>query len=321
MSEERVIDYSRQRKVNQSFPMLVALFVVLGVWYRITSLPGLSSLLVAFFGIPTLVLFFSGAMGAASKRAIDYIPGEWKHDTVWASFPEYEHMVKEHERAYGDLYAHAAEGLTCCVLLPVSLGLGVLSVLYQQFEPPVFGNFVDSSILIVIQYGVVSVLGFLVGYRIVKIDPKTFFKPPLSGDSYRYTRELAAVRGIKAGVSVEVGERGEMHAILDAECKAYVEGLPDTVMIKVQVSKSGFVYPYLVGTIYKGKIANKETRRAKLMTRYPALFEFSMDKDVAVIVGRFDIPQRSSQVPFVSKGDFRALAAELVELLQESYRA
>jgi hypothetical protein len=320
MTEERVFDYSRQRVVNRAFPVFVAISIGLGVWFRIGTPSDMGPLMLTYFGIPTPLLLLSGLMGAASKRAIDYIPGEWKHQTTWASFPEYDRMVKEHEKAYGHLYAHAAEGLTCCILLPIALGLGAVSVFYQQFEPPLFGNLIDSSILITIQYGIVSVLGFLVGYRMVKIDPKTFFKPPLSGDTYAFSRELARVQGIKAGVSVKVGERGDLHMILDAECKVYIDGLPDTVMMKVQVSKSGFVYPYLVGTIYKGKTVDKATKRVMLGTRYPGLFEFSMDKDVTVVVGRFDIPQRSSDVPSVSKADFRALAAELVRILQETYK-
>lgn len=306
--------------VNLAFPVLVAIFIALGFWFKVSSPSDLSSLSVTYFGIPVLVLLFSASMGAGSKRAIDYIPGEWKRQTVWVNFSEYERMVEAHEKAYGHLYASAAGGLTCCVLFPVSIGLGILSTLYQQFQPPLFGNLVDSFILIAVQYGIVSVLGFLVGYRVVKIDPKTFFKPPLSGDSYAFSRELASVQGVRAGVSVEVGERGDMHTILGAECKAYLDGLPDTVTIKVQVSKSGFVYPYLVGTIYKGGTVDKATTQVRLRTKYPGLFEFSMDKDVAVVVGRFDIPKRSSDVPYVSKADFRILAAELVRILQETYK-
>lgn len=320
MSEEKVIDYSRQRKVNLAFPLLTAIFVILGAWFRIVYSSGLYFLLVVYFGIPTLVLLFSGAMGAASKRAIDYIPGEWKRQKVWVSYSEYERMIRDHEKAYGNLYAHPAAGLTCCVLLPLSLGLGALSVLYLQYEPPFLGGLIDSLILVAVQYGIVSMLGFLVGYRMVRIDSKTFFEPPKLGDVYKYSRMLASVKGIRAGVSVDVGEQGDTHTILGTECKTYVEGLPDTVMIKVQVSRSGFIYPYIVGTIYKGKVQDKESKRVEINTRYPALFEYSMDKDVAVIVARFDIPERSSDVPSVSSGAFRALAAELVQVLRNNYK-
>ena len=44
-----------------------------------------------------------------------------------------------------------------------------------------------------------------------------------------------------------------------------------------------------------------------------------MDKDVMVIVARFDIPERTSAVPHISTGDFRELAALLAAELQDKY--
>ncbi|MFW9869467.1 MAG: hypothetical protein ACFFEL_07560, partial [Candidatus Thorarchaeota archaeon] len=104
-----------------------------------------------------------------------------------------------------------------------------------------------------------------------------------------------------------------------AEVKAYVTGLPETVQMQVQVSHSGFAYPYLVGTIYKGgKISSKE-ETFRIATRYPALLEYSMDDDVIVIVARFDIPQRTSSVPNISVRDFRSLAILLADELKDNY--
>jgi len=304
--------------VNLPFPFLAALFMVAGIWFRYTYSSNFEYLLIVYFGIPVILLLLSGAMGVASKRAIDYVPGEWQQQKLWASFPEYEQMVRQHEKAYGSLYAHPAEGCTCFILVPVALALGGLGMIYQLYGQPLFSTVIDSAFLITIQYGIVSVLGFLVGYRIPKIDPKTFFKPPQFGDVDKFTRELANVPGVKAGMSVDLGQRGEAHIILGAECKAYVDGLPESVMIKVQISRSGFVYPYLVGTIYKGNAFEKRSEELRLRTKYPALLEYSMDKDVAVIVARFDIPKRTNEVPNISKGDFRILAAVLAEKLRQS---
>jgi hypothetical protein len=44
-----------------------------------------------------------------------------------------------------------------------------------------------------------------------------------------------------------------------------------------------------------------------------------MDKDVIVIVARFDIPERTSSVPHISTSDFRELAALLAAELQDNY--
>ncbi|RDE17333.1 MAG: hypothetical protein C4K49_03385 [Candidatus Thorarchaeota archaeon] len=319
MSEDQVIRHDRQRPVNIAFVVITATFIVSGAYVEYTSPGSLETILLVYSATPLFLLFVSGIMGAGSKRAIDYIPGEWEQRRVWATFEQYDIMLKEHERAYGHLYAHPAGTMACCCMMPVALGVGGLALLYKLNPHPVFSSFIDSLILIIILYGIVSVLGFFVGYRVPKIDAVAFFQPPLSDDVYRFTRELADVPGIKAGVNVELGERAGIRTIIGAECKAYVEGLPDTVAIKVQVSHSGFAYPYLVGTVYKGKTVEAEKEQVRLRTRYPALIEYSMDKDVAVMVARFDIPKRTSEVPSISRQDFKALAGILVARLKQVY--
>jgi hypothetical protein len=120
-------------------------------------------------------------------------------------------------------------------------------------------------------------------------------------------------------MNVELGEREEVLTILDAESTAHVEGLPDAVTIRVKVSHSGFAYPYLVGTVYKGAEVLPVQKYPVIGTKYPAMLEFSMDDDVTVIVARFDIPKRTSSVPNISKKDFRALAEVLVKELKKNY--
>ncbi|RLI52483.1 MAG: hypothetical protein DRO87_13120, partial [Candidatus Thorarchaeota archaeon] len=106
-----------------------------------------------------------------------------------------------------------------------------------------------------------------------------------------------------------------------AEPKVGVKGLPDTVRIRIQVSHSGFDYPYLVGTVYKGAPVEETVETIKIRTRYPALLEYSMDENVTVIVARFKVPKRSSRVPYISDEDFRALARLLAEKLKENYES
>jgi hypothetical protein len=141
----------------------------------------------------------------------------------------------------------------------------------------------------------------------------------LRGDVYEFASELEDVPSIRAGMNVEIGEREGVLTILEAESNAHVEGLPDTVTIKVQVSHSGFAYPYLVGTVYKGAEVLPVEKYPVVKTKYPAMLEFSMDDDVTVIVARFDIPKRTSSVPNISKKDFRALASILAKELKKNY--
>ncbi|MGD2072838.1 MAG: hypothetical protein PVG65_05055, partial [Candidatus Thorarchaeota archaeon] len=97
------------------------------------------------------------------------------------------------------------------------------------------------------------------------------------------------------------------------------EDLPETAQIRVQVSHSGFAYPYLVGTIYQGDPVKERTDKKRLRTKYTPIFEYSMDKDVVVIVARFDIPSRTSSVPSISNQDFIALGSALTHEIKENY--
>ncbi len=320
MDEQGVIDYSRQGRVNRAFGLLLLLMVVAGTLVHHFTLVS-PSLEVVYIAIPFALLLLSLAIGMASKRAIDYIPGEWEKKKTFVSFREYERMIEEYEDAYGDLVAHSGDIMTCCCLLPVLGALGYMTILFQGLGTVLIHPFVDTLLLTAILYSIVGVSGFILGFRIPAIDADEFFTTPMKGgDTYDFACQLGGVPGIKAGMTVELGVRSGVQTILGSEVKAGVEGLPDTVRIGVQVSHSGFAYPYLVGTVYKGSLIPSPTEeRYRLGTRYPALLESSMDDDVAVIVARFDIPKRTSSVPSISSGDFRKLARLLCDKLRENY--
>jgi hypothetical protein len=318
LNEERIIDYSRQRGVNRAFAVIAVLFAVAAIALNFLE-TGEMIRLVIYIDIPIALFMVSLAMGAGSKRAIDYIPGKWEKKKTWVSFADYDDMVEKYEDAYGELYSHPGDTLSFfCSLIFVAI-LGYLIYFSQRTGLVLINPILDPILFIVLQCSIVAVAGFVIGFRIPSIDAQEFFKPPLKGDVYSFARELAGVRGIRAGMSVDLGVRGGVQTIIDAEVKAYVQNLPETVQIKVQVSHSGFAYPYLVGTAYKGGRVEAREDTFRIGTRYPALLEYSMDKDVIVIVARFDIPERTSSVPNISMRDFRELAALLAEELQDNY--
>jgi hypothetical protein len=318
LNEKRIIDYSRQRGVNRAFAVIAVLFAVAAIALNFLE-TGEMIRLVIYIDIPIALFMVSLAMGAGSKRAIDYIPGKWEKKKTWVSFADYDDMVEKYEDAYGELYSHPGDTLSFfCSLIFVAI-LGYLIYFSQRTGLVLINPILDPILFIVLQCSIVAVAGFVIGFRIPSIDAQEFFKPPLKGDVYSFARELAGVRGIRAGMSVDLGVRGGVQTIIDAEVKAYVQNLPETVQIKVQVSHSGFAYPYLVGTAYKGGRVEAREDTFRIGTRYPALLEYSMDKDVIVIVARFDIPERTSSVPNISMRDFRELAALLAEELQDNY--
>ncbi len=318
MNEETIIDYSRQGKVNRAFAILAVLFTITGIVLDYMNLFSYNDLVV-FVGMPVILFFVSLALGGGSKKAIDYIPGEWEKKKTWVSFTDYENMVEEYEDAYGELHSHPGDcgGCFCSFVFIVILGIFILYS--QQLGLVLIDPMLDPILLIVLEYSIVSVAGFVFGFRMPKIDAQEFFVRPLTGDVYRFASELAGVSGIRAGMNVELGVRAGVQTILDAEVKAYVQNLPETVQIQVQVSHSGFAYPYLVGTAYKGGRVTPHEDSRRIATKYPVHLEYSMDKDVMVIVARFDIPERTSAVPHISTRDFRELAALLAGELQDNY--
>ena len=320
MSEGKIIDYSRQGNINKAYAIIVLVFIIVGFvlsnFYEIE----LQSVVV-YLWVPIILFLVSFGMGFGSKKAIDYIPGEWEKRKVWVSFSEYDDMIEKYEDAYGELYAHPGDSCAFFFILLAVAAIGFFLTIFQDFSIQLINPIVDSLLIITIFYTILSVGGFVIGFRIPKIDAAEFFKAPHKGDTYHFARQLEGVTGIRAGMNVELGVRAGVQTIYDAEVKSYIQGLPESVQVKVQVSHSGFAYPYLVGTVYKGFPVKENKEVQRIHTRYPALFEYSMDDEVSVIVARFDIPRRTSSVPSISTGDFKKLAALLATKLKDNYDA
>lgn len=321
MSGDTIVDYSRQGRVNLAFAAILIISIAYAVLLRVTTSDPQSVVLELYTILPIVLMLASVMMGALSKRAIDYVQDEWEEMKIWVSFSDYEKMVEEYEDAYGHLYGNPGGCAWIFCMLPLAFAFGLLSSFYQTLASPLFDPLVDSLLIILILYSVVGVTGFVIGFRIPAIDAEEFFKPPIKGDVYDFASQLEKVPGIRAGLNVELGVRSGVQTIMDAKVKTYVDGLPDTVSVQVQVSHSGFAYPYLVGTVYKGSRVAVSKERYSIGARYPAMIETSMDGEVSVFVARFDIPERTSSVPSISSRDFRRLAALLAESLKGNYDA
>ena len=269
--------------------------------------------------LPGVLFVASLILGYGSKKAIDYVPGEWEKRTAWVSFSEYEEMVDNYEDAYGDLFAHSADSMICICLLIFVTTTTALTLLFHDYGLILISPLIDSILFIVFLYVINSVSAFVIGFRVPTIDSDEFFKPPVTGDIYEFASQLEGVTGIRAGMSVELGVRGGTQTILEAEVKSYVQGLPETVQVRVQVSHSGFSYPYLVGTVQKGLHVETTSETHRIQTKYPVTLEYSMDDEVAAIVARFEIPEESSGVPNISTKDFRKLAAFIAIKLKDNY--
>jgi hypothetical protein len=306
--------------VNRAYATIVIIFVVSGILlFNYFDHP--LRLVIVDLVLPGVLFIISLIMGFGSKKAIDYIPGTWEKRTAWVSFSEYEEMVDKYEEAYGDFFAHPADSMVCCCLFIFVIVTAVLTFFLHSLSIQLINPLFDSILILTFLYVINSVSAFVIGFRIPTIDSDEFFKPPITGDAFQFASQLEGVTGIRAGMNVELGVRGGTQTILSAEVKSYVQGLPDTVQVRVKVSHSGFAYPYLVGTVYKGYPVETTSESHRLRTKYPVILEYSMDDEVAVIVARFDIPKRSSGIPNISTANFRKLAAFIAIKLKENYEA
>ena len=320
MSEGKIIDYSRQVNVNRAYAIIVLIFIAVGIYLFNYYAHPLLYVIVDLI-LPVALFVISLIMGYGSKKAIDYVKGEWEKRKAWVSFSEYEELVDNYEEAYGDLFAHSADSMVCFCLLLFVITTTVLTYVFHNSGMTLISPLIDSILILVFLYVLNSVTAFVLGFRIPTIDSDEFFKPPVTGDTYEFASQLEGVTGIRAGMSVALGIRGGTQTILEAEVKSYVQGLPDTVQVRVQVSHSGFAYPYLVGTVYKGFHVETTTESHRIKTKYPVALEYSMDDEVAVIVARFDIPKKSSGMPNITTKDFRKLAAFIAIKLKDNYDA
>ncbi|TFG98990.1 MAG: hypothetical protein E4H14_20535, partial [Candidatus Thorarchaeota archaeon] len=77
MSEGKIIDYSRQMNVNRAYAIIVSIFVVGGIiLFNYFEHPLLH--IIVDIALPGVLFVASLILGFGSKKAIDYIPGEWE---------------------------------------------------------------------------------------------------------------------------------------------------------------------------------------------------------------------------------------------------
>lgn len=318
MTEDEVISYSRQKIVNRVFVVFVLMSVLVSLWLSNSFVDAFDIVIFSYIVIPMIIFLSSAFIGGISKRAIDYTPGEWKKEKIWMAPEAYTEMSARNKEAYGHLYADQGgiTGCLCsCIVLPF---IGILLLVFQLLSQPLFNQLVDSLLFVGLLNILSATLGFLWGFRIPKIDPEVFFKPPTDSDVLEFLDALTTLPELRAGLNVTIGKRGGIQTILEAKPKVQVQGLSDTASLDIQVSHSGFAYPYLVGTIYKGPLVKERSDTFSVGARYPAILEQSMDDDVTVYVARFKIPEKSSSVPSISKNDFRKLASFIATKMQEA---
>ncbi len=305
-----IVDYSRSRRVTLvSAAVLVFLSITLGFS---TFLP------FYVLDIATLLLLLLALiLGWASKRAIDYLPGEWHVRTVRVTPQEYREMVKKHMDAYGHLISSdvscACVTALCLALVSQLLVMFLIFMLGEELLTT-YGPQVITAVTIILNL-VVAILGYSIGYKWAKVDPHPYITEPPTGYVLGYVEALADVPDLDVKYKVKLAERDGALAIADAEPAIGVKGMPDELQIKVQVSVSSIVYPYLVASYYKGPVVEEHKVHARIRARYPALFEYSMDGNVTIVVARFDIPSHTRSVPHISDSDFRKLGRALARVL------
>lgn len=309
---QQVVDTSKQRVVIRLYvATMLATVAFMDYLIVVSGITG-DNVLLVFVWLPVTLLFLSVIFGVASKRAVDIISDEWKTQKVKVPLRQYEEMASAYEDAYRGLLETSGVGCGgCCtgvIVIVVALGLLAMSITYGR---PLISVEVDTAVVFSIAACTASLLAFMSAYRATKVDKEMEVSPAPRGALLKYGGVLDRVDGVDVFVEATLARRGELSVIRDAEVVATVEGLPGTAKIKLLVTHSGFDYPYLVGTIYKGPPVTEE-RRVICRDKYSGIAEFSTDDDVTVIVARYDIPKRTRSVPTITESMFETLTVALV---------
>ncbi|MCF2136323.1 MAG: hypothetical protein K9W43_03700 [Candidatus Thorarchaeota archaeon] len=312
MSNDTLVNTAKQRlMVTAYFLFMVGniMFLMLTLFNYI-YVPFLMVLLLVYCA----VTFGSFLFGVAAKRGIDVKKLSPITKKVTVSSDKYDEMVVKHNDAYGHLYSKTGSGCQCILLFFIPFFILFANFYFIEF--PIFGEqfdlFYANTILLII----ISVATYTTGFDAVQADPNIEIKKAPQGEIFEYADALSSVDGIRPEVEVTINESHGNLVIMDAEPKLNLEGFPDEVQLKLQASDSGFLYPYIVATYYKGPHVDEHKERVKIGARYPVLLEYQMDGEVTVLIGRFDIPKRSSSVPNISIDDFRLLANEIIDRLR-----
>ena len=131
MSEDEIIDYSRQTGVNRAYAIIAIAITIFAIYWKLTDLEDPGLILPINMLIPVALLFVSFVSGALSKRAIDYVPGEWSEQKVWMTFPEYEEIFERYEEAFGHLFSHTGD---CCSICESHAGFPIFWLFYSSFK-------------------------------------------------------------------------------------------------------------------------------------------------------------------------------------------
>ncbi len=285
--------------------------------------PSSPSIRFVVYGLYTIFLMVIGAvLGATSKTSTSKI-GVWERETRLVSIHEYETIAAKYKEDFRKLFSDFSDASGCCctMMIPLIMLLAFASITSEEM-PPEYWFTIGALLVIPIAYILFGIISYLIGYYSVKSTVSGFFTPP-DDEALSFALDLSQEELLDVRALIEIGVRGEKTALFSTEWRIFVEGLPETVYMKLQVDEGFFYpYPYLVGIIEDGPYLDERTEDLELDTRFPAAIEYSTDDRVSVLVSRFDKVSVTSELkyePNIEGHELRKLGLALAERLRANY--
>lgn len=315
------IDNRLKRILFVSYLLIIIVVGAIGILHFVQS-PGDIPTRFYVYGIYTIILMVIGALfGRGSKRLIVRHPGDWQRDKRNVSISEYKEIAQAHAGAYSEIYNDFDSAGPCCftMLAPFLLMLGLTSLISDEI-PQSYWFTLDAILLVPIVYLFFGLISYKIGYHSVGFGTGDFYTAP-DETSLDFAEVLSDVPGLRVRALIDIGVRAEDIVLFGTEWRALVDDLPDTTYVKLQVGEIYiYPYPYLVGVIYRGPSVEERTEDFQLDTRFPAIVEYSNDREATILVARYDIPSEDSELehePNISHSELAKLSRALADRLKQ----
>ncbi len=311
------------------FVVLFAMYVIAVTALGITLLPSDPSD-EAFVGVTLCLLLTLGLavyigsaiFGSLAKQGIVYRTGRWRYEDVEYDLESFADAFENHKRAHFDLSARRSSvRSTCCCVCPIVPFVVLFYAILLIVSPSWSGHPLYARYLVIFVNVFVATDGILQGYNSSNAKSRTLFQTAYIEKRLHYAYAVASVDEIThAEVSARIGIRGDYRIIGNASFRFRVKGMSDKVMIQLEASGTEFVYPSLVGTVYRTKqpsMASSEQKH-EIGARYEVIVESIEDDDVAGLAIQFDIPPSETNLHILND-DIARFTRFMIQLLRSNF--
>ncbi|MHA1930070.1 MAG: hypothetical protein ACTSV2_15975 [Candidatus Thorarchaeota archaeon] len=301
-----------------SFLILLFLFSIIGILQlHKDSLDEIVQLL-SYGLLPFILMLSAAVLGYIEKSLIGFKKGRWKRRERAVSFEEYVQIFQEHKKEFSKIYDDWDDCSGFCFSMTIPLLLFITFGVIPEGFNAYFPDFTFLILYIFLGYAFLGYLSYKIGYHSKKYKKKKLFKAPPE-EEFEYVKSISKISDLRIKARIKTKEMDELAALYKTDWYFYIDGLPETVYIKLKMEKTDWSCGLLVGTILGGPFVDERTEQLPLEEFCPAIMQYSNSEKGTTIVCKYDIDSDKCIWDFVGNPDIEKLAKFLVIKLRELY--